>query len=192
MYWFLVPLVIGFIFNCASALTTFYSRRWGERRGALVTVVLRDILGIPVWAIGFALAARAKAPFIFARTAVTNTCGIILIIAGCAIIIYALVAIRSKAAAPSLTDTLVRKGPYAHVRHPIHSGTFLEFAGLFLLKPTVPVAVACVLGTIWIFVQTILEEHDLLQRIPAYREYLVEVPRFVPRRKRGRSGQGKM
>lgn len=139
---------------------------------ALVTVVLRDILGIPVWAVGFGLAARAKAPLLFAKTSASSAAGIILIIGGSGIIIAALAAIRSKAAAPSLTDGLVRKGLYAHVRHPIHSGTFLEFAGLFLLKPSAPVAVACVLGTIWIFVQSFLEESDLAQRIPAYPEYM--------------------
>jgi protein-S-isoprenylcysteine O-methyltransferase Ste14 len=184
MYLFLIPLIIGFTFNCASALTTFYSRRWGERRGALATVILRDILGIPVWAIGFALAARAESALIFAKTAITNAAGIILIVVGSAIIIYALVTIRSKAAAPSLKDGLVRTGAYARVRHPIHSGTFLEFAGLFLLRPTVPVAVACILGTIWIFVQSSLEESDLVQRIPAYRGYMKDVPRFLPRRRK--------
>jgi protein-S-isoprenylcysteine O-methyltransferase Ste14 len=183
MYVFLIPLLVGFIFNCASALTTFYSRQWGERRGSIVTVVLRDILGIPVWAIGFALAARAQSPLIFARTTVTNVAGIFLIVVGSAIIIVALVTIRSKAAAPSLKDGLVKSGAYARVRHPIHSGTFLEFAGLFLLRPIVPVAVACALGTIWIFVQSSLEESDLVQRIPAYREYMKEVPRFLPRRR---------
>jgi protein-S-isoprenylcysteine O-methyltransferase Ste14 len=183
MYIFLFPLLVGFIFNCASAWTTFYSRRWGERRGSIVTVVLRDILGIPVWAIGFALAARAQSPLIFARTTVTNVAGIFLIVVGSAIIIVALVTIRSKAAAPSLKDGLVKSGAYARVRHPIHSGTFLEFAGLFLLRPIVPVAVACALGTIWIFVQSSLEESDLVQRIPAYREYMKEVPRFLPRRR---------
>jgi len=183
MYIFLFPLLVGFIFNCASAWTTFYSRRWGERRGSIVTVVLRDILGIPVWAIGFALAARAQSPLIFARTTVTNVAGIFLIVVGSAIIIVALVTIRSKAAAPSLKDGLVKSGAYARVRHPIHSGTFLEFAGLFLLRPIVPVAVACALGTIWIFFQSSLEESDLVQRIPAYREYMKEVPRFLPRRR---------
>jgi hypothetical protein len=53
MFIFLVPLMFGFAANLASAFTTAFSRRWGERRGAVITAVLRDILGIPVWVLGF-------------------------------------------------------------------------------------------------------------------------------------------
>jgi len=110
--------------------------------------------------------------------------GLLAILAGGLIILITLVAIRSSSAAPSMRDRLVRNGLYAHVRHPIHSGAFLEFAGLFLLRPTQPIAVACVLGVIWVLVQTKLEEYDLLQRLPNYREYMSQVPRFLPRFRR--------
>jgi protein-S-isoprenylcysteine O-methyltransferase Ste14 len=30
-------------------------------------------------------------------------------------------------------------------------------------------------------VQTILEEKDLVQRLPAYKEYIRQVPRFLPK-----------
>jgi protein-S-isoprenylcysteine O-methyltransferase Ste14 len=82
---------------------------------------------------------------------------------------------------PSARDTLIQTGMYAHVRHPIHTGTFLEFAGLFLLIPTQTVALACALGIVWLLVQTKFEEFDLLQRLPAYHEYMRRVPRFLPR-----------
>jgi protein-S-isoprenylcysteine O-methyltransferase Ste14 len=41
--------------------------------------------------------------------------------------------------------------------------------------------VACSLGWIWVLIQARLEEADLLQRLPAYRQYMQGVPRFVPR-----------
>lgn len=181
MYLFLVPLVLGFAFNLASAFTAAFSRRWGERRGSIVTVILRDVLGIPIWAVGVVLAARAPSPILFVSTTMTNAVGWSMIIAGCAIICIALVTIRLKAAMPSARDTLVQTGVYAHVRHPIHTGTFLEFAGLLLLIPTQTVVLACALGIVWILVQSRLEEFDLLQRLPAYREYMSHVPRFLPR-----------
>lgn len=96
MYRFLIPLLIGFAFNWASAFTDFYSKRWGQRAGRLSSFVLRNILGIPVWVYGLALA-------------------------------------------------------------------------------------ACVLGWGYVFVQARLEEIVLLQRIPEYREYMLQVPRFFPR-----------
>jgi protein-S-isoprenylcysteine O-methyltransferase Ste14 len=181
MYLFLFPLVLGFAFNLASAFTAAFSRQWGERRGSVVTIILRDILGIPTWAIGFVLAARAPSPILFVSTIVTDVVGWSMIVAGCMIILIALVTIRLKAAMPSTQDALVQTGMYAHVRHPIHTGTFLEFAGLFLLISTQTVALACALGIVWILVQTRLEEFDLLQRLPTYREYMRRVPRFLPR-----------
>ena len=82
---------------------------------------------------------------------------------------------------PSVKDTLVRNGLYAYVRHPIYSGGFFLLAGLALIRPTAAFAAACGLGFIWLIVQARLEETDLLQRMPDYRDYMKQVPRFLPR-----------
>lgn len=47
--------------------------------------------------------------------------------------------------------------------------------------PTSTVVLACALGFAWLIIQARLEEVDLLQRLPAYREYMEQVPRFLPR-----------
>jgi protein-S-isoprenylcysteine O-methyltransferase Ste14 len=182
MFYFLIPLLLGFSFNLASAFTTAYSRKWGERGGSTVTVILRDILGIPVWTIGFGLAFVTPSLNLFRSNIYTDILGWLLITVGGVIILVALFTIQWRAASPSNRDTLAETGLYAFVRHPIHSGTLLEFIGLLLIKPTLTVALACVLGVIWVLVQTRLEEQDLLQRLPAYREYTERVPRFVPHR----------
>ncbi len=88
---------------------------------------------------------------------------------------------------PSVRDTLVRHGLYAYVRHPIYAGALLIFAGLALLRPTSAVVLASAIGFIWALIQARLEEMDLVQRLPAYREYMQQVPRFVPRLWQGRS-----
>jgi protein-S-isoprenylcysteine O-methyltransferase Ste14 len=85
-----------------------------------------------------------------------------------------------RAAMPSVRDTLEVRGLYAHVRHPMYGSMLLEFVGLALLNPTLAVALACALGIGWVVLQVRLEELDLLQRLPAYREYMERVPRFVP------------
>jgi len=174
-------LTIGFVLNAASAPTAAYSRRWGEKRGSLATFVLRNILGIPVWAAGFILAIRAPSRPLLAGSPALKIVGLALLVGGGVIILAALVTIRARAALPSTRDALAQEGLYGRVRHPIHSGTFLEFAGLFLFRPTAAVAVASGLGVLWLLVQTFLEERDLRQRIPAYNEYMKRVPRFVPR-----------
>lgn len=43
MYWFLLFLVPGFASNLASAFTTEYPDKWGEKTGTLITVILRNI-----------------------------------------------------------------------------------------------------------------------------------------------------
>jgi protein-S-isoprenylcysteine O-methyltransferase Ste14 len=181
MLLFLVPLVLGFTFNLASAFTVDFSRLWGERRGSVVTVILRDVLGIPVWAIGFVLSIRTPSPILFHPTAVTEAIGWFMIAAGSVIILIALITIRSRAAMPSTRDALAKSGIYAHVRHPIHAGTFLEFMGVLVLRPSWTVALACALGIGWILVQTRFEEIDLLRRLPGYSGYMKKVPRFMPR-----------
>jgi protein-S-isoprenylcysteine O-methyltransferase Ste14 len=78
----------------------------------------------------------------------------------------------------------VRDGLYGQLRHPIYAGGLLIFIGLALLKPTLTVALACMLGFGWLVIQARLEEADLIQRLPAYHEYMRHVPGFVPRLRR--------
>ncbi len=181
MFLFLVPLLLGFIFNSASAFTTFYSRQLGERGGRLVSIVLRDVLGIPVWAIGYVTAAYATSTNFITPNIISSSLGWLLILAGVVIIIAGLVSIRWKAAAPSVQDTVVMNGIYDHIRHPLYCGMILELTGLFLWIPTLSVLVACVLGVMWVMIQARLEEKDLVERLPDYKDYVQRVPRFIPK-----------
>jgi protein-S-isoprenylcysteine O-methyltransferase Ste14 len=180
MYWFLIPLILGFASNLVSAFTKVYSDKWGKNAGTLITIILRNFTGIPVWAIGFLLAIRDSSALLYENSLIINIAGWSVILFGAVIIVIALISIKIKAAAPSSGDTIVKKGIYSLVRHPIHSGTFFEFAGLFILWPSLQVGIAFITGVIWIFLQTIFEERDLKNRIPEYREYMKQVPRFIP------------
>ena len=150
---FLVPLVLGFAVNAASAFTAAFSRAWGERRGQQVSFVLRNVLGIPLWVAGLGLAVRTRSPVLFHLTPVGEILGWLLVAGGAVIILLALMSLRLRAAMPSTRDTLVERGLYAHVRHPIYASMLLEFAGLVLLKPTRAAALACALGIGWVFIQ---------------------------------------
>lgn len=181
MYLFLIPLIVGFALCGVSAFTTAYSHRWGERGGQLVTIILRNVLGIPLWFIGFILAWLAPAPFLFTPTKAIQLLGWLLIIAGSIPVILGHFELGWRTHMPSVRDTLVRHGLYARVRHPIYAGGLAVVTGVALLRPTSALALSCVLASIWLFVQARLEEIDLLQRLPAYREYMKQVPGFVPR-----------
>jgi protein-S-isoprenylcysteine O-methyltransferase Ste14 len=181
MFLFLIPLVVGFTLNSASAFTTYFAKKLGERAGRITCTVLRNVVGIPIWATGFILAVRRESTSLFNSTFFTSLLASILLLVGAVIIIVGLVSIRIRAAAPSVNDTLVADGVYAHVRHPLYSGMILELLGLFLSVPTLTVLMACLLGVIWVVIQARLEELDLVKRIPAYKDYMQRVPRFIPK-----------
>lgn len=184
---FLIPLLLGFIFDSASAFTAAFSRRWGAQRGQWATLVLRNVFGVPLWVIGLGMAVRSPSPVLFALPPFLAALGWVLLAVGCGVQLLALASLRGRAAMPSMADALVEHGVYGHLRHPIYAGLLLEFAGLILVKPDRAVALACVLGMLWVLLQTRLEELDLLERMPAYREYLARVPRFLPRFRTRRS-----
>lgn len=181
LYLLIILLIIGFVCDTASAFTSAFSKRWGKSRGSFITLILRNILGIPVWALGFLLAVRMHAKLFYEPALIVKIFGWLMIAVGGAIILMALISIPIRAAAPAVGDHLVQTGLYNRVRHPIHSGTLLEFAGIIVLIPKPAVAIACGLGVVWVMIQTMCEEHDLLQRMPEYREYMKQVPRFLPR-----------
>jgi protein-S-isoprenylcysteine O-methyltransferase Ste14 len=181
---FLMPLAIGFAFNWASAFTHFFSRKWGERRGRVVTFITRNILGIPVWALGVALATRTEAKLLFEPDVASNVLAWAFLALGTILMIWALVLLRLRSFRPTEKDTLVDRGLFAHIRHPIYSGLLMDFIGLILMRPIVPVLVASALGWIFVFGQARFEELDLVERIPPYRDYMRRVPRFLPRFRR--------
>jgi protein-S-isoprenylcysteine O-methyltransferase Ste14 len=181
MYLFLIPLLVGFAFNWASAFTDFYSRRFGERSGRLISFITRNIIGIPVWVVGLILAFRTSASLFFFPGLMLRILGYFLILGGTIPMIWALAFLRRRAYNPSMQDTLVSSGIYKHIRHPIYSGALLEFLGGALLHPMMPVVLACALGWGYVYLQARFEELDLVRRVPGYREYMKQIPRFFPR-----------
>lgn len=177
-------IVIGFALVGASAFTAAFSRRWGERGGQMATIVLRNLTGIPLWFTGFVLAWLAPSPFLFAPVLWSQMLGALLLVVGSIPFIWGHIELGWRTHMPSVKDTLVRDGLYAYMRHPIYAGGFLLLAGIALMRPTYSFISACILGVVWLFIQARLEEIDLLQRMHDYRQYLKEVPRFIPRIRR--------
>ncbi len=100
---------------------------------------------------------------------------------GTFLMVWGLLFLRLRSFRPTEKDTLVSRGIFRYIRHPIYSGLLLDLTALILMRPTMPALLVCVLGWCFVFIQTRLEELDLAQRIPAYREYMDKVPRFFPR-----------
>jgi protein-S-isoprenylcysteine O-methyltransferase Ste14 len=184
MWFFLIPLLLSFACNIASVFTAAYARRLGPRRGRLASAILRNALGMPLLGLGYILAAVQAVPRLLPSSDWLDLAGWLLIILGASLIVWALAALRWRAAVPSVADEIVRDGPYAHVRHPLYDGVFLELAGAVLVRPTWPVVLSSVLALGWLLVQARAEEQDLRQRLSSYAEYMAQVPRFLPRLRR--------
>ena len=163
---FLIPLIFGFVFAGASAFTAAYSRRFGERGGTIITAILRNLLGIPLWIIGYVWAWLIPSQWVFASNTFLTTLGWILILAGTTPVIIGHLYVGMRSHFPSVKDTLVRPGFYAYVRHPIYAGVLLVLPGLVFLHPTLTVLIASATAMVWVFIQARLEEIDLIQRIP--------------------------
>lgn len=174
-------IITGFALVGASAFTAYYSKLWGEKGGRMATIVLRNILGIPLWFTGFVLAWIEPSRVLFDSSKTFKIIGAFLIIIGSTPFVWGHIELGWRTHMPSIRDTLVRRGLYAYVRHPIYAGGFCMIIGIALFKPTLVFAIACILGMIWLYVQARLEEIDLLQRMPDYKDYMKNVPRFIPR-----------
>jgi protein-S-isoprenylcysteine O-methyltransferase Ste14 len=176
-----VPLLAGFVLAGASAFTAAFSRKWGEHGGQIATSVLRNLLGIPFYFLGLVRAWQASLPVLFDSTLATRSLAWGLIVAGSIPVTIGHLQLGWRTHMPSLRDALVTQGLYARVRHPIYAGAVPVFMGLALLRPTAPFVAACGLSITFFVVQALLEEIDLIERIPAYRQYMREVPAFIPR-----------
>jgi protein-S-isoprenylcysteine O-methyltransferase Ste14 len=80
---------------------------------------------------------------------------------------------------------VAQDGPYARLRHPQYAGFFLIMTGFLLQWPTL-LTLAMYPVLVWVYARLArAEERDSLARFgDAYRRYMAEVPRFVPRRTR--------
>jgi protein-S-isoprenylcysteine O-methyltransferase Ste14 len=76
--------------------------------------------------------------------------------------------------------TLVERGPYRVVRHPVYSGGILSFAGVSLILSPVALAVTVVLAIVWAL-KVQVEERFLRVAYCDYAAYCARTPaRLVP------------
>jgi protein-S-isoprenylcysteine O-methyltransferase Ste14 len=81
---------------------------------------------------------------------------------------------------PPRGATLVERGPYRVVRHPVYSGGILSFVGVSLVLSPVALAVTLFLAIVWAL-KVQVEERFLRAAHPDYADYCVRTPaRLVP------------
>ncbi len=91
----------------------------------------------------------------------------------------------------NITDTvqtrahaqLVVRGPYQYIRHPLYSFGVLFFVGLMLMAANGLIVFFGAAALTMLILRTPNEENILVEKFgDAYRAYMAQTPRFVPRR----------
>ena len=81
---------------------------------------------------------------------------------------------------PRVGGELVTRGVYRRLRHPIYTAIVILVAGLFLRKPSVPMAIMAPVVIVFLAVKTQFEETLLLARYPEYATYRKRTWGIIP------------
>ena len=76
---------------------------------------------------------------------------------------------------------LVTTGPYRYIRHPIYAAVLLFVWAGVIAHPVVVAALIAIVVTGVSIVRMLLEERELVQMYPEYRDYSARTMRVIPR-----------
>jgi len=136
----------------------------------------------------FAFANRAPAPLRESLMPVAWRDGaalaaLLVSVAGYAVAVWSVVCLGRSFALLVSVRTVVRRGPYRYVRHPMYLGYIFLFAGILIgaLSPIVILLTAvCISLTVW---RARLEEDALTRQSGEYRDYAKRTGFLLPRRR---------
>jgi protein-S-isoprenylcysteine O-methyltransferase Ste14 len=77
-------------------------------------------------------------------------------------------------------SVFVTSGPYRFIRHPMYAAAMLAMGGFVIDRPSVLRAALMAVLIIDLYLKMLYEERHLVQRFPAYREYMQKTKRFIP------------
>jgi protein-S-isoprenylcysteine O-methyltransferase Ste14 len=110
----------------------------------------------------------------------------VLCAAGIALLLVAIFRIGQSvqiAPEPKKTATLVTTGVYKYLRHPIYTAIIAVVIGLFLRRPTLPIAIAGLAVIVFLLVKVRFEETLLRARYSQYAEYMTTSWGILPWRR---------
>jgi protein-S-isoprenylcysteine O-methyltransferase Ste14 len=175
---FILPPIVHMLFAAGSFLVRDQPQR-----------IERNLIGRAVSYAGafgmfmFMLFASALRPEWLTLTAnpVVGVIGVVLGVLGLTLEIWAIWHLKFAFSTEPAARRLVTTGPYGLSRHPIYTGGCLAYVGLFITRPTLPIAVALVVWAICMRMRMRYEEAILSSVFPAYADYRQRVGAIVPR-----------
>lgn len=118
----------------------------------------------------------------------TTFFGIVILLAGLALFLWGLSALKGAALFPRITDPVIREGPYAHLTRPMAVGGMLLGLGFSLIVST---KAGWLCYGAWLLISQMLlelEEWELRSRNKDAWKYLQGTPRYLPRKFRPQTG----
>jgi protein-S-isoprenylcysteine O-methyltransferase Ste14 len=153
---------------------------WRGARGewlVVAQVALMVLVGVGPRSVG------GWPPWAFPLPRVTSLIGAVLVLAGGAVFLVSLVRLGPSLTAlpyPKPDGSLIVRGPYAVVRHPIYAGGIAVCVGWALfVQGWLTLAYAAVLF-VFLDLKASREERWLLERYPGYQDYQRRVRKLVP------------
>jgi protein-S-isoprenylcysteine O-methyltransferase Ste14 len=160
------------------------------QEGRLI-LTLRRIFGLALWlsALAYLINPAWMAWAQISLPAWVRWVGAVVMIA-CVPFIYWLFSSLGNNVTPTVAirkeHTLVTRGPYRWIRHPLYTFGFLAFVGLSLLSANWFIAAAVLFGLAVILARTRIEEQRLVDRFgDDYRAYMQRTGRYFPRLRPG-------
>jgi protein-S-isoprenylcysteine O-methyltransferase Ste14 len=140
------------------------------RLAAFEAILGLVLLNAPTWFV---------APFILRQA-----CSWALLVASLLLALHGFRMLRSRGAPThgiESTTTLVRRGAYRYIRHPLYLSLMLLAAGTFLKGPGVVGGGLLLLAVGGLALTAVTEERENLERFgEAYRDYMRTTKRFIP------------
>jgi protein-S-isoprenylcysteine O-methyltransferase Ste14 len=173
----LVPIVAHqFVMSAGFLLRPAAKAKLSTWRSRLVSY--GTYLLVPVF---FAIA-RSWMPEAVAPTtsAALRNLGTFLWLVGCIYGVLGVWELRYSFSIEPQARTLVTSGPYRWARHPIYASYLAQYAGIFLIRPSVPFAIVLLVWLGMLIPRLRFEERILRLTFPRYSIYARTVGMFMP------------
>ena len=124
------------------------------------------------------------------HSAILTGIGCLLVVCGVLLGLWAIVSFKQTVRvlpSPSVNSSLVLRGPYAYIRHPMYSALLIASIGVFVAYPTV--TRFCAMGVLYLVLRAkmIYEERLLTERFIDYNDYTMRIGKLLPKIQRPRT-----
>jgi protein-S-isoprenylcysteine O-methyltransferase Ste14 len=113
-------------------------------------------------------------------SAALRNLGTLLWLLGCIYGVLGVWELRYSVSIEPQARTLVTTGPYRFARHPIYASYLVQYAGIFLIRPSVPFTIVLLAWVAMLIPRLRFEETILRRTFPQYAGYASRVGMFMP------------